>query len=70
MKTETHNRRIVAAPSPTHPSLRCTVLDVECAEDEDVDWLWTETAAGSFISGYRLIRRESRERVTQFGGMT
>jgi hypothetical protein len=68
MKTESHNRRVVAAPSPTHPSLRSTVLNVECAEDEDVEWLWTETAAGSFISGYQIVARESRQRFTQFGG--
>jgi hypothetical protein len=47
-------RRIVTAPSPTHPSLHSTVLDVECAENEEVEWIWTATAAGRFISGYQL----------------
>jgi hypothetical protein len=35
------------------------VLDVECAESEEVVWLWTETAAGSVVSGYQLVPRQS-----------
>jgi hypothetical protein len=54
-----HARRVVAAPSPSNPSLPAMLLDVECAENEDVVWLWTETAAGSFVSGYELVPRLS-----------
>jgi hypothetical protein len=50
-------RRVVAAPLPSRPELRSTVLDVDCAADEDVEWQWTETAAGRFVSGYRIVPR-------------
>jgi hypothetical protein len=56
---EPRARRIVPAPPPTHPGLRAPVLDVECAEDEEVVWIWTETAAGSVVSGYQLVPRRS-----------
>ena len=56
---ESRPRRIVPAPPPTRPDLRALVLDVECAEDEEVVWLWTETAAGSVVSGYQLVPRHS-----------
>jgi hypothetical protein len=51
-------RRIVAAPAPSHPDLRCTVLNVYCDEDEDVEWQWTETPHGRYVSGYRLVARK------------
>jgi hypothetical protein len=47
----------VAAPAPSHPELRATVLNVDCTLDEDVEWLWTETPAGRFVSGYRIVPR-------------
>ena len=50
-------RRVVTAPPPSYPGLPAPVLDVACAEDEDVEWLWTATAAGRFVSGYRLVPR-------------
>jgi len=48
-------RRIVVAPSPSNPRLRSPVLNVECAEDEEVEWFWTETAEGRFVSGYCIV---------------
>jgi hypothetical protein len=51
-------RRIVAAPAPSHPDLRSTVLNVHCADDEDVEWQWTESAEGRFVSGYTLVPRK------------
>jgi hypothetical protein len=39
--------------------LRALVLDVECAEDEEILWLWTDTAAGSVVSGYQRVPRQS-----------
>jgi hypothetical protein len=59
MKTsKSHNRtRVVAAPSPSHPGLHSAVLNVECADDEDVQWLWAETPNGRFVSGYQLVPR-------------
>ena len=50
-------RRVVPAPAPSNPRLHSTVLSVECAEDEDVVWYWTETIEGRFVSGYRLVPR-------------
>lgn len=51
-------QRWIPAPLPSHPGLHSTLLNVECAEDEDVDWQWTETAAGRFVSGYQIVPRE------------
>jgi hypothetical protein len=51
-------RRIVPAPAPSHPDLRSTVLNVHCAEDEDVEWTWTETTEGRYVSGYNLVARK------------
>ncbi len=56
-------RRIVPAPQPSNPRLYSTVLSVECAEDEEVEWQWTETAEGRFVSGYRLVPRLSTPRM-------
>ena len=50
-------RRVVPAPAPSSPHLRSTVLAVECAEHEDVEWHWTETAEGRFVSGYSIVSR-------------
>ena len=50
-------KRVVMAPPPSHPGLQTNVLDVECAVDEDVEWLWTETPNGRFVSGYHIIPR-------------
>jgi hypothetical protein len=50
-------RRIVPAPPASNLRLHSTVLSVECAEDEEVEWQWTETAEGRFVSGYRLVPR-------------
>jgi hypothetical protein len=58
MSSDARTRR-VTAPSSSNPALRSFVLDVECAENEEVLWLWTETAAGSFVSGYQLVPRQS-----------
>ncbi len=58
MDSDFRTRR-VAAPSPSHPGLKNCVLDVECAENEEVLWLWTETVAGRFVSGYQLAERRS-----------
>jgi len=55
-------RRIVPAPPPSNPRLQVSVLSVECAEDEEVVWQWTETAEGRFVSGYQLVPRLPRLR--------
>jgi hypothetical protein len=50
-------RRLVIAPPASHPGLHSAVLTVECAHDEDVEWTWTETPTGRFVSGYRIVPR-------------
>jgi hypothetical protein len=56
---ETRPRRIVTAPPPTHPSLSPMLFDVECADNEEVVWTWTDTGAGSVVSGYQVVPRQS-----------
>ena len=51
--------RILQAPEPSRPELHNTVLNVNCAEGEDVEWQWTETPKGRYVSGYRIVRIES-----------
>jgi len=51
-------RRVVPAPQPSNPRLRSTVANVECAEDESVEWHWTETVEGRFVSGYTIVPRK------------
>ena len=55
----TPSRRRVPAPPPTHPGLAAAVLDVECEEGETVEWIWTRTPAGSFVSGYRIVAQSA-----------
>jgi hypothetical protein len=50
-------RRVVPAPPPSNPRLYSTVLSVECAEDDEIERQWTETAEGRFVSGYRPVPR-------------
>ena len=54
-------RRIVPAPVPSQPRLLSAVLDVECAEDEEVVWHYTTTLEGRFVSGYSIVLRVSAD---------
>lgn len=58
MNGQTNSRRIIPAPAPSHPDLRSTLVNVYCAADEDVEWQWTETPNGRYVSGYRLVPRK------------
>ncbi len=49
--------RTVQAPEPKGQNLRNRFLNVNCAEGEDVEWLWTETAQGQYVSGYQIVPR-------------
>jgi hypothetical protein len=51
------NSRIVPAPMEGDPRLRSTILDVVCGPHEDIEWFWTMTNRGSFVSGYSIVRR-------------
>jgi hypothetical protein len=52
-----HRRRLVIAPPPSRPHLQSAALNVKCSEDQNVEWLWTETPSGRFVSGYQLVPR-------------
>lgn len=49
--------RIVPAPMTCSPQLRPTILDVVCGLNEEVEWHWTMTDRGPFVSGYSIVRR-------------
>jgi len=50
-------KRWVAAPQSTCPGAPA-VLGVHLGDDEDAQWIWTHTQNGSYVSGYRVIRRK------------
>lgn len=49
--------RIVPAPLASDPRLRYTILDVVCGLNEEVQWHWTMTEHGRFVSGCSIVRR-------------
>ena len=55
-------RHLVVTPAPSTPRLRSAVRNIECAEDEDVEWDWTQAPEGRFVSGYRVVPRLSKSR--------
>ena len=50
-------RRLVVTPASSNPRLRSMVLNVQCSDDENVEWQWTQTAEGRFVSGYVIVPR-------------
>lgn len=63
--SQSSRKRVLPAPAPSNPRLRSMVLDVECDEDEDVVWHWTNTVEGRFVSGYSIINRRLYRRVQE-----
>lgn len=57
-------RRIVAAPVPSNPRVPAVVINAECAEDEEIEWIWTETVEGRFVSGYRVVPKLGKSVLT------
>jgi hypothetical protein len=51
-------KRSVEAPKPTFQGALVVFTNVLLAEDEDVQWSWTHTAKGSYVSGYQIIKKE------------
>lgn len=49
--------RIVPAPVAGDPRLRSPILDVVCGLNEEIEWHWTLTDHGRFVSGYSIVRR-------------
>ena len=52
--------RIVPAPPASDPRLGSTILDVVCGLNEEVEWHWTMTDRGRFVSGYSITRRSGK----------
>jgi hypothetical protein len=52
-------KRIVAAPPPSNPNLLQGVINVECYENEEIEWIWTETTEGRFVSGFKIVEKDS-----------
>jgi hypothetical protein len=51
------NKRWVEAPKPTQPMMDApAVLGVNLALGEDVEWFWTHTDRGSYVSGYNIVK--------------
>jgi hypothetical protein len=52
--------RWVEAPKPTHLMLDVPALfGVNLSPDENVEWVWTHTDKGSYISGYNIIKKQN-----------
>lgn len=49
--------RLVPAPSASDLRLRSTILDVVCGLNEDIEWHWTLTDRGWFVSGYSIVQQ-------------
>jgi hypothetical protein len=55
-----NNLRTVSAPPPSALSPPNRILSVALDADEDVEWIWTHTAAGvSYVSGYIITRKQT-----------
>jgi hypothetical protein len=54
-KTSDKNKIWVEAPKPTQPIPDVpTVQGVYISKGEDVEWFWTHTEKGSYVSGYKI----------------
>ena len=53
----TDGKRIVYAPQSTYPLPHNTttgVISVALADNEEVEWHWSHSEAGSFVNGYTV----------------
>ena len=51
-------KRSVEAPKSTYQGVPPTILsNVLLADDEEVQWIWTHTSKGSYVSGYQIIEK-------------
>jgi hypothetical protein len=52
-------RRIVQSPAENLGENSSPVINVELADDEDVEWIWTHYPNGqSVVSGYKIIEQD------------
>ena len=57
--------RWTAAPQSLLPGAPA-VQGVMLAANEDVQWTWTDTASGSYVSGYNIVRSLPKKRQRPF----
>lgn len=55
----TDGRRIVYAPRAAYPANDTTgmIVRVALADNEDVEWHWSHSEAGSVVTGYTVRKR-------------
>ncbi|MEE8399928.1 MAG: hypothetical protein V3S89_13040 [Desulfobacterales bacterium] len=51
------SKRSVEAPEPSFQGAPAMISNVLLAEDEEVQWNWTHTSEGSYVSGYQIIKK-------------
>jgi len=52
-------KKWISAPEPTYQGAPVVYTGVRVAKDEEVEWIWTHTPKGSYVSGYRIIKEDS-----------
>ena len=58
MKTNLPIRRVVApSPQGSPRGSSSALLAVNLHGDEDVEWIWTHDTNGSYIIGYRIVKK-------------
>jgi len=58
MKINLPIRRVVApSPQGSTGGTSSALLAVNLHDDEDVEWIWTHDAKGSYVSGYRIVEK-------------
>lgn len=54
--------RLVMAPGNTGPVVSGTVIAIDAAPNEDVQWIWShDPLRGSYVSGYTIVPRMGAE---------
>ena len=62
-KSEKSRKRTVYAPRQERGTEPPAVVSVVLDEGEDVEWIWTHTAAGkSVVTGYIITKRTDKPR--------
>ena len=50
-------KRSVEAPKATFDRAPVVYPNVLLGDDEDVEWIWTHTSKGSYVSGYEIKKK-------------
>lgn len=51
------SKQWVKAPEPTFRGPPIVYTSVRVAADEEVQWDWTHTSEGSYVSGFKIVKR-------------